>query len=138
MIVSAVPPRYLSEIWRPVRQHLEGAVRTADKKYHVDDIYREVDSGYYGLWIVIDPEDDAIIAAFTTRIIQYPNRKAIALDWVGGIRMKEWIDLVLDEITEDAKDMGCRHLEGYGRKAWGRWLAKRGWNQAYIAYEAEI
>jgi len=138
MIVSAVPPQYLNEVWWPVRQHLEGAAKTADKKFHVDDIYRGIASGSYGLWIVIDPTDDSIVAAITTRLIQYPNRKAMALDWVGGTRMKEWIDLVLDEIKTYAKDQGCMHLEGYGRKAWGRWLAKRGWGQAYIAYEAEI
>jgi len=138
MIVTAVPKEYLSHIWGSVKDYLAGAVKTADKKYHVDDIYREVDSGYYGLWIVIDPEDDSIVAAFTTRIIQYPSRKALALDWVGGTRMKEWMDLVLDEATRYGRDMGCRHMEGYGRKAWGRWLANRGWKQAYIAYEAEI
>lgn len=138
MIISAVPPHYLNEVWWPVRQHLEGAAKTAQKKFHVDDIYRGIAAGNYGLWIVIDPTDDSIIAAVTTRLIQYPNRKAMALDWVGGSRMKEWIDLVLKEIKVYAKDQGCQHLEGYGRKAWGRWLAKRGWEPAYIAYEAEI
>jgi len=138
MIVTAVPKEYLSHIWGSVKGYLAGAVKTADKKYHVDDIYREVDSGYYGLWIVIDPEDDSIVAAFTTRIIQYPNRRAMALDWLGGTRMAEWIDLVMEEATKYGQDMGCKHLEGYGRKAWGRWLEKRGWQQSYIAYEAEI
>lgn len=41
-------------------------------------------------------EDDKIIAAFTTRLIQYPRRRALALDWVGGTQMKEWEDQLID------------------------------------------
>jgi hypothetical protein len=37
-----------------------------------------------------------------------------------------------------ARDNGCTHLEGYGRKAWGRWLQKYGWEPEYIAYRMEL
>jgi hypothetical protein len=37
-----------------------------------------------------------------------------------------------------ARDNGCTHIEGYGRKAWGRWLQKYGWKPAYIAYKMEL
>ena len=41
-------------------------------------------------------------------------------------------------VLEFAKDNNCTHLEGYGRKAWGRWLGKYGWNPEYIAYRMEL
>ena len=83
-------------------------------------------------------EEDSIIAAFTTRLLVYPQRKALALDFVGGTRMKEWNDQLIDTMRKYANELGCSHLEGYGRKAWGRSLKKYGFYPEYIAYRMEL
>jgi hypothetical protein len=93
----------------------------------------------YNLWLIIDDKgDDKVIAAITTRIIKYPNRKAMAMDWVGGKRMTEWLPLALQRLEEFARDCGCEHLEGYGRKAWKKILQKFKWQPEYIAYRMEL
>ena len=81
---------------------------------------------------------DKIIAAFTTRLIQYPRRRALALDWVGGTQMKEWEDQLIDTMKRYGNELGCSHLEGYGRKGWGRALKKYGFYPEYIAYRMEL
>lgn len=86
--------------------------------------------------MVMDGEE--AVAAVTTRIISYPGRKAMAMDWVGGSRMGEWLPMALETLEEYSKKNGCDHLEGYGRKAWGRWLEKYGWEPEYIAYRMEL
>ena len=140
--ISAVPPEELANVWLDCKKWLKGATDTAVGKFHVDDIYTGSQNGTYVVWIVIDsdlPLDDQIIGAFTSRIISYPNRLAMAVDWLGGTRMSEWIDLGNDMMHKYAKEMGCKHLEIYGRKAWGRVLGgKRGFKPAYIVYEAQI
>ncbi len=83
-------------------------------------------------------EDDSIVAAFTTRLLVYPQRKALALDWVGGERMKEWEDQLIDTMRRYANELECSHLEGYGRKGWGRALKKYGFYPEYIAYRMEL
>ena len=83
-------------------------------------------------------EDDSIVAAFTTRLIIYPQRKALVLDFVGGTRMKEWNDQLIDTMRKYANELECSHLEGYGRKAWGRSLQKYGFYPEYIAYRMEL
>mgnify|MGYP001245032423 FL=1 len=83
-------------------------------------------------------DKDEPVAAITTSIISYPGRKAMAMDWIGGSRMKEWLPEVQKTIEQFAKENKCSHLEGYGRKAWGRWLNKYGWEPDYIAYRMEI
>lgn len=137
MIFTAVPPEQVHAIWPQVRKVIEKSVATGGKKFHVDDLYHLSQKGDYGFWVVIDDTDE-IIAAVTTRVIAYPNRRALALDWVGGSRMVEWIDLVLDTLSQYGRDNNCQHMEGYGREAWGRWLGRRGWKPAYICYEAEL
>jgi hypothetical protein len=44
----------------------------------------------------------------------------------------------LQRLEEFARDCGCEHLEGYGRKAWKKILQKFKWQPEYIAYRMEL
>jgi hypothetical protein len=140
MMITAVPREALRVVWGDVARVLNKSVETSKGKFHIDDVYKDVESGMYGLWLIIDDEKEGmnVIAAITTRIIQYPSRKALAMDWLGGSRMGEWLPMAQKTLKEYAKECGCSHLEGYGRKAWKRWLGKYGWEPEYIAYRMEL
>ena len=128
MICTAVPREAVDIVWADVSGMLNKAIETSKGKYHIDDIYEDLTKGYYNLWLVIDSEkDEKVVAAITTRIIEYPNRKAMAMDWVGGRRMTEWLPIVMNRLISFANDCGCSHLEGYGRKAWMKILKKYNW-----------
>ena len=118
MMFSAVPKQVIDIVWDDVVKVLKPAVDTAKGKLGIKDIKEYLYNGAYELWVVMD--GTKIVAAITTRIIDYPERRALAMDFIGGTRMKEWLP------------------EGYGRKAWGRWLGKYGWEPDYIAYRMEI
>jgi hypothetical protein len=60
------------------------------------------------------------------------------MDFIGGTRMKEWLPMAQRTIEKFARDNNCLHLEGYGRRAWKRWLNKYGWKPDYIAYRMEL
>ena len=90
------------------------------------------------LWVVLDTNNDEVIAAVTTRLIEYPQGNAMALDWVGGTRMQEWLPMAHPIMVSYAEDHNCKYLEGYGRKAWGRLLEKYGWNPDYIAWKMDL
>ena len=136
MRVSAVPKETVKYIWKDVERVLKKSVSTAVGKMDLIDVLRGILDDTYVLWVVF--ENDIIIAAFTTRIIQYPRRRSMALDWVGGNRMREWQDMCIKVVVSFAKENNCQHLEGYGRKAWGRALKKYGFYPEYIAYRMEI
>ena len=138
MICTAVPRAATDIVWGDVSGMLNKAIQTSAGKYHIDDIYRHINEGFYNLWLIIDDkEDEKVIAAITTRIIEYPNRKAMAMDWIGGKRMMEWLPIAMERLSSFAKDCGCSHLEGYGRKAWSKVLKKYNWKPEYIAYRME-
>jgi len=139
MICTAVPREAIDIVWGDVSGMLNKAIQTSAGKYHIDDIYQHLNEGYYNLWLIIDnKKDKKVIAAITTRIIEYPSKKAMAMDWIGGRRMMEWLPIAMERLTSFAKDCGCTHLEGYGRKAWSKILKKYNWNPEYIAYRMEI
>ena len=60
------------------------------------------------------------------------------MDWIGGKRMMEWLPKAMEILKDYAKDCGCSHLEGYGRKAWAKVLKKYNWEPEYIAYRMEM
>jgi len=134
--VSTVPKETVKYIWKDVERVLKRSVDTATGKVNLIDVLHGILNDTYVLWVVFDGEE--VIAAITTRIIEYPQRRSMALDWVGGSRMKEWQDMAIQKITDFAVLNDCQHLEGYGRKAWGRALKKHGFYPEYIAYRMEI
>ena len=77
MKVSLVPKEAVGHIWKEVDRVLKKSIATVKDKSDMIDILDGIYDGTYVLWVVID-EDDTIIAAFTTRLIIYPQRKALA------------------------------------------------------------
>ena len=136
MMMSAVPKEAVSAVWADVARVMNKSVDTSNGKYHIDDLFHGIQSDLYVLWVIM--EEEKVIAAITTRIIEYPGKRAMAMDWIGGSKMGKWLPIAQETIEKFAKDNNCTHLEGYGRKAWGRWLGKYGWNPEYIAYRMEI
>ena len=138
LIFSPIPKDCAYTIWPQVAKVLKRSVATAEGKYEVDDLLDCILKDELVLWVVLDTNNDEIIAAITTRLIEYPQGNAMALDWVGGTRMKEWLPIAHPIMVSYAEDHNCKYLEGYGRKAWGRLLGKYGWNPDYIAYKMEL
>ncbi len=132
-----MPKEAMGHVWKDVEGILDKAVDTIKDKSKVIDILIGIYEGIYVLWVVLDDEDK-IVAAFTTRLIAYPRRKALAVDWVGGTQMKEWEDQWVDTMKRYANELDCSHIEGYGRKGWGRELKKYGFYPEYIAYRMEL
>lgn len=137
LICTAVPKLYLDAVWPDVVRALEKSVGTSKGKFGMDDIYVGLQNDTYLLWLILDGDD--VIAAATSRIVPYPSgQNGLAIDWLGGTRMAEWLPLLQRVMSGHAKQNNCTHLEAYGRKAWGRWLAKYGWAPEYIAYRMEL
>jgi len=123
-------------VWPQVEEFIDRAVRTTDGKFTTQSVYKDAKRGFYTLWIIV--RDDVIMMMFTTRILEYPTRRGLAVDWAGGSNMMKVLDLWVATLREYAINNNCSHLEGYGRKAWGRCLEKYGWKPEYIAYKMEL
>ena len=134
--ISAIRPELVGVVWPAVEELLGPAVNTAEGKFEIEDVRKDILSGALVLWMVW--EDGTPVAFYTTRIIEYPQRLAMAMDWVGGKNLRSWMDQALDEMEAHARRNGCQHLEGFGRMAWGRLLKRRGWKPEYVAYKMEL
>ena len=136
MMITAVPIEGVDIVWEDAKRVLHKSVNTSAGKFEVEDLKQELKQGQLVLWLVMDGSE--VLAALTSRVIEYPGRRAMALDWVGGKHMRKWLPLVLNTLQKYATDCECKHIEGYGRKAWGSILQKYGWKPEYIAYRMEL
>ncbi len=69
MIFTAIPRDVLDVVWQDVATMLAKAVATSNGKFHIDDIYRDIENGTYSLWLAIDKEAEGnkVIAGITTK-----------------------------------------------------------------------
>lgn len=132
----AVPKEHLNTVWQVAGPMLAKAVKTAEGKMDVEHVLEGAHAGLYVIWLILI--DGEAVASVTTRIIKYPKCNAMALDWVGGTRMKEWFGPSMRAMKEHAIRNGCAHMEGYGREAWMRWIGKEGWRPDYVTFKMEF
>ena len=135
-VMTPVPVQYLDSVWPEVEDMISKAVDTTNGKFTTASVYDDIKRKFYILWIIM--KDDVILGVLTTRILEYPTKRALAIDWVGGGSMARVLSLTQTTLKKYAKDNNCSHFEGYGREAWGRWLKKYGWEPEYVAYKMEL
>ena len=127
---------HLDTQWQYIEPILNKAVCLSPRKIDIKDVYEASKQGAYLVWTVED--EGEIIAVITTRMVFYPKGYALALDFVGGDKMKDWIELVLSTLEAHARHNKCIHMEGFGRKAWQRFIGKFGWYPAHITYHKDL
>jgi len=127
MIISAVEYDLIPNVFPKVLGYITKAAEIAGGRFDAASIFRGLMEKEYSLWVVVDEESDEFVAAMTTRITDYPTGRGMAIDWIGGKRMSEWLDEFSSVMDQYAKDNGCKFIEGMGRHGWIRELKKYGY-----------
>ena len=104
----------------------------------VEDLREMMREGTLALWVMLDTETAKPVAVSTTRLIQYPRTRAMAIDYIGGKRMREWLPQLSTLMDKYAKDHGCTHIEGGGRKGWMKALAPFGYKPWQPIYRKDL
>ena len=134
MQVSLVDHNYVSAIWDQVEPILGKSLSTAHGRYTMKSILREIVNFEQHLWIVFD-DDKKIIAALTTRFVNYPDKRLLAGQFLGGEKIMQWRDSMLETLERWAKDNNCDGVEMTGRKGFTKVLAPHGWTPEYTVFE---
>jgi hypothetical protein len=135
-VITPVPLEYLPSTWADIERVLAPAVKTAGGRIGMDDLFLAAADGSTVVWLVLEGLE--VVAAFTTRVAEYPKSKTLVIDWVGGKKLFRWIDAAVSVIKDQARANGCPRIEGYGRPAWTRALQRHGVVPEYVAYRMEM
>ena len=85
------------------------------------------------LWVAIEDKD--VLAAMITQIIPYPRKRVLRILVLAGAEMDKWLPF-LPEVEKWAKDIGCSHIECWGRKGWLKVLSD--WKNSYHILTKEL
>jgi len=97
-------------------------------------LYESLLAGQQNLWLAYDNEGK-ISGAATTMIINYPNMKMLAIQFLGGTDFDNWGNDLFTQIEKFAKDCTCEGVEAYGRFGFWPFFQKRKYKRPFITYE---
>jgi hypothetical protein len=114
-----IPQDGIERIWPMAASFLEKATNRT-KKIDLDSLRECADKGLMQIWIAYDPEEDEILSAAATEIVDYVSGlKSARIMLLGGLELNRWREAI-DTIEQWASDQGCSLIEIVGRRGWGR------------------
>ncbi len=140
MIVTAIPAKYVHEVWQSVVLLFDPAIQRANGRFNADDILSDLVSGNTSLWIAAD--DDGISAAVCVRVVDYPRRRFARYELVGSkphTMSGGWELPLLSTIEAYAKNaMNCDGVEAGGRLGWVKIGSANGYRVSGVFVEKDI
>lgn len=142
-------PRYLVQpvaqkdcyaMWRRVRDLLTPAIEESNGRWKPEYVFGSLVNGFQTLWVIVDVEyqHGTIVAAFTTEINNYPERRMICVHYLGGEGFDGWYHQMLDQVREFGREAGCDGIECNARHGFWKWFKNDGWNRKSTFYEIDI
>ena len=130
--------------WPTIKPHIDSALAHGVGEMNTFQLFQKVMSGHIHIWVYLD-EHTQITAVLSTRFLQYENRKSLQIMTCGGA-VEDWdIWLAHNHVFETfGKNNGCSSIQIWGRKGWGRKLAKvisqtgKSYKPLYHVFDMEI
>lgn len=100
------------------------------------DVENDIRNGGAVMWLV--HLEDTPVAAITTCVVKHPRRKNLKIEFIGGSRMKEWIDYAIEFLANIAKTANLDAIEADGRKGFEKISQNVPFEPIYTHYEMEL
>lgn len=127
MKITVVPQDFVHHVWPAVADLIDEYLKhQAINRYKASDVFMACSGGQAQLWIAYeDPQQKPLMVA-VTRVLAYPQAKALSVEGLAGPGFDQYGDELIAELVEFAHANGCVGLEAVGRPGWKAKLAKYG------------
>ena len=132
-----VPPNYLNSLWPDVREQLARAIKRSHGRWNMEFLYASILNGNQQLWLAFDTENN-IDGVGTTEILQYPEKRMIAVQFLGGDRFNDWVWDMLEKFKDFGRDNDCTGIEATARMGFWKWLEQDDFSRSYVVYERSL
>lgn len=134
--VRPIPAEHVARFWSYAEPYIKRALDHTSGEFLPEDLKTFCLAGLAQLWLV--SEDNRIVAAITSEIVNYPRRRHCRIITLAGSKAAEWTEQADTIISAWAGSQGCVALEAFVRKGYVPVLAKRGYTHKYSAVFKEI
>ena len=132
--IALVPTTYLAKLWPDVREQLSKAIDRSKGRWSMEMLFASILNGQQHLWVAFD-EDKNVNGVGTTELVDYPNKRMLAIQFLGGDHFNDWVWDMLDRFHDWAKDNNCKGIEATARMGFWQWLKQDGFDRSYVVYE---
>jgi hypothetical protein len=139
MLVSLVLPADVPKVWAKIRKYVANVEGMSRGRATVTSIFTDLVQGRLMLWVVFDPngpnKEARFVAFACTSIKEYPSKRMLHVDFVGGEKVEEWLGIINETLSSFGAAQECVGLEAVGRRGWKHLAKKHGWNPRYTLFE---
>ena len=135
--VSLVLPPYVDSVWAKARVILEPAIDRSYGRWSSHALRMACLAGQQQLWVVFD-EDSEVGGATTTEFVDYPSRRVLAVQFLGGKDLDEWAMIAIGRFESWASQHGADGLEAVGREGFWKLLSEDGWKKSFQVFEKRL
>ena len=86
----------------------------------MQDVEDDIRGGGSVMWLI--HLEDKLVAAMTTVVVKHPQRKNLKIEFIGGKRMRQWMNEAIDLMKKLALDAGLDAVEADGRKGFDKYV----------------
>jgi hypothetical protein len=137
MKIYFIPHDHARAVWPRVKEHLLPAIKQSNGRWTPEYVLAGLVTGEQTLWTAVD-DDGECVGATTTEIIQYPEKRYVALHFLGGIDFGNWYKELLEVITLYATDSQCDGIECNARFGFWTHFKHDGFKRKSVFYEKEL
>ena len=134
--VFHVPADQMDQHWPTFGPMIELAQKRLQDQCGMDDVEEWLRTGQSLLWgIYVDGEP---IAAMLTAASQYPRRRVMVIEMIGGSNADLWSEAALNELARVSKAAGFDAIETHARAGWSKMAKQYMFKLKHVAYELEL
>lgn len=134
--IRGIPANLVEHFWQLAEPYVKRALDHASGEFLPIDLKNFCKDRVVQLWMI--SENEKVIGAATTEIVNYPRRRHCRVITISGSRFKEWAGEFDIIICGWAKQQGCQAIEGYVRKGFVSVLNNYAFKHKYSAVLKEI
>ena len=123
--------------WPRVRNVLEPAIAASGGRWRPEYVLAALSLGEQELWVIVD-DDGEVRGAAVTQAMNYPEKKMLAIHYLGGEGFDEWFNELSDSLTDYARRTGCDAIECNARAGFWKWFKNDGFERASVFYEKRV
>lgn len=134
--VSLIPLERCYAEWQNARVFLEPAIERSGGRWRNEYVFAALIMGRHQLWEIHDEE--GIVSAFTTEFCHYPEKKTLAIHFLGGKGMEDFYADLSETVTKYAREAGCDAIECNARSGFWTWFKHDGFDKVSVFYEKAL
>lgn len=131
-----VPVDMIDTHWPTFGPMIEKAQKRVADQCGMDDILGWLHDGTSRLWGIY--VDDEPLAAMTTADKNYPRKRVMVIEMIGGERVDLWTEGALAELARVSRLAGYNAIETHARAGWSKLAKRYMFTPKHVAYEMEL